>query len=192
MIPIPVELISFTAKVVKNKVILNWSTATELNNLGFEIERKTTGEFYTIGFTEGQGSTTEIHNYSFTDYYPERGNNYYRLKQIDYNGNFNYSEEIELNFDIPEFFSLEQNYPNPFNPSTVIIYQMPVSSDVTLKVFDVLGNEVATLVNEYKPAGTHEVEFNTSSINQIPSSGVYFYQVKAGEFVSTKKMILLR
>ncbi|MBE0538736.1 MAG: T9SS type A sorting domain-containing protein [Ignavibacterium sp.] len=93
---------------------------------------------------------------------------------------------------LPEDFNLSQNYPNPFNPNTVINYQLPMSSDVTLKVYDIIGNEIATLVNEYKPAGTYEVEFNTSSINHIPSSGVYFYQLKAGDFIQTKKMILLK
>ncbi len=193
MMPIPVELISFIVKVEKRKVILNWSTATELNNLGFEIERKTTGEFYTIGFTEGQGSTTEIHNYSFTDYYVERGINYYRLKQIDYNGNFNYSEEIELNFDIPEFFSLEQNYPNPFNPTTNIEFNLVVDSKVSLKIYDILGQEIIQLINTNLAAGNHKVDFTATSMN----SGIYFYKLEAfgnnGEsFSAVKKMILAK
>ncbi|MCL4278896.1 MAG: T9SS type A sorting domain-containing protein [Ignavibacteriaceae bacterium] len=97
--------------------------------------------------------------------------------------------EISL---LPQKFELFQNYPNPFNPSTVISYNLPVSSYVTLKVFDILGNEVTTLVNEQKPVGTYEVEFNTSSIKHFPSSGIYFYQIKCGSFIQTKKMSLLK
>jgi hypothetical protein len=99
---------------------------------------------------------------------------------------------VENEQNQPTEFILEQNYPNPFNPNTVISYQLPVSSEVTLKVFDVLGNEIATLVDEYKPAGTYEAEFNTSSINYFPSSGVYFYQLRAGEYTAVKKMVLLK
>jgi hypothetical protein len=192
MIPVPVELTSFTAKAEKSIVILSWSTATELNNLGFEIERKTTGEFYTIGFKEGHGSTTEIQNYSFEDKYVENGINFYRLKQIDFNGNHSSSEEIELDYDIPKFFSLEQNYPNPFNPSTTIKYVIPEKSFVSIKVFDMSGNEVVILVNEAKPSGSYEVEFNASSAAGGLTSGIYFYQLRAGQFLETKKMILLK
>ncbi|MFI5237078.1 MAG: T9SS type A sorting domain-containing protein [Ignavibacteriales bacterium] len=191
--PIPVELISFTGKIHGGKIILNWSTATELNNLGFEIERMLNGSyFYTIGFVEGNGTTTEIQNYSYTDSYAEQGTTYYRLKQIDFSGKFSYSNELEVDFNIPDFYSLGQNFPNPFNPSTMIKYQIPDLSFVTIKIYDVLGTEIATLVNEEKPAGSYEVEFITSSINYHPSSGIYFYRIQAGDFIETKKMILLK
>jgi hypothetical protein len=188
MIPVPVELTSFTGKAKKNVVILSWSTATELNNLGFEIERKTIGEYYTIGFVEGNGSTTEIQNYSYIDAYAERGINYYRLKQIDFNGSSSYSDEIEVDNNIPNIYSLEQNFPNPFNPSTKINYSITEKSFVSLKIYDVLGNEVSILVNEEKPAGCYDVEFNATGL----PSGIYFYKLKAGQFLETKKMILLK
>ncbi len=135
-----------------------------------------------------------MQNYSFTDK-PEAGIYKYRLKQIDYDGTIAYSSEIEAEVKVPNVFSLEQNYPNPFNPSTVIRYQLPVSSDVTLKVYDILGKEVVTLVDEYKPAGKYEVEFNALSSFRLVrnlTSGTYFYQLQAGSFIETKKMSLLK
>jgi len=186
---VPVELTSFAAISNGKEVILNWSTATELNNRGFEIQRSLDGnEFYTIGFINGYGTTTEQHNYIYSDKLLDNGKYFYRLKQVDYDGSYEYSDIIEVDFHSFSSFLLEQNYPNPFNPNTVISYQLPVGGDVTLKVYDILGNEIATLVNEYKPVGRYEVEFNASAL----PSGVYFYQLKAGEFISTKKMILLK
>ena len=116
----------------------------------------------------------------------------YRLKQIDFDGTFEYSSTIEVEVNSPTKFSLEQNYPNPFNPSTKISWQSPVISWQTLKVYDILGNEIATLVNEEKSAGQYEVEFNPESSIKNPASGIYFYQLKAGDFVETKKMILMK
>jgi hypothetical protein len=192
-IPVPVELTSFSAASNNDQVSLNWSTATELNNHIFEIERKMEKqEFYTIGFVQGNGTTTEVHNYTYTDKNVERGKYFYRLKQIDYQGTYQYSNEIEVDVLGILKFNLSQNYPNPFNPNTVISYQLPVTSNVTLKVYDVLGNEIATLVNEEKQPGVYEVEFNTSSIKDLPSSGIYFYQLRAGDYTETKKMILLK
>ena len=134
-------------------------------------------------------------NYSFTDDKPFEEKAKYRLKQIDLNGLFKYSNEVEVEFS-PLKFSLEQNYPNPFNPSTKISWQSPVGSRQTLKIYDVLGNEVATLVDEYRPAGIYEVEFSASgrpeSSIKKPASGVYFYQLKAENYIETKKMILLK
>ncbi len=187
---VPVELISFSASVVTNVVTLDWSTATELNNHGFEIERsldKT--NWRTIGFREGQGTTSEPQNYSYSDILSDITSSklYYRLKQVDFIGSFEYSNIVEVEI-APSVFSLSQNYPNPFNPSTAISYQLPVNSFVTLKVYDVLGNEVATLVNEEKLAGEYEIEFNASEIG----SGVYFYTLRAGEFIQSKKMLLLK
>jgi hypothetical protein len=199
-VPIPVELISFTAEIESNIVTLFWQTATETNNSGFEILRSTqhdNDQWKHLGFVEGNGSTTEIQSYSFTDN-PEPGIYKYRLKQIDYDGSFEYSREIEAEVKLPIVFSLDQNYPNPFNPSTVIGYQLPVSGNVTLKVYDILGNEVATLVNEEKPAGNYEIEFSAKgesasdgNVYDLPS-GIYFYKLQAGNFSATKKMILLK
>ena len=200
--PIPVELTSFTAIFQRNNVILNWTTASEINNQGFEIQRlkdyKITGlhNWEVIGFVEGNGTTTEVQSYSFTDKNLNAGTYLYRLKQIDFDGTNSYSNEIEVDINLPMEYVLEQNYPNPFNPSTVISYQLPVGEMVTLKVFDVLGNELAILVDEYKPAGSYEVEFDASSF----SSGVYFYQLLitgretgSGQgVVQTRKMILIR
>jgi len=188
-IPIPIELISFTATSDGKEVILNWSTATETNNSGFSIERKSANSEYSeIGFVPGFGTTTEPKSYSYTDTEVSSGKYTYRLKQIDFDGTFEYSPEVEVEVSAPLKFSLEQNYPNPFNPSTVISYQLPIGGNVTIKVYDILGNEVATLVYEYKPAGRYEVEFNPSSL----PSGVYFYQLRAGDFVQTKKMVLMK
>jgi len=196
--PIPVELQCFTAAVFASNVKLEWSTATETNNQGFEILRSAQNDIKSwenIGFVSGFGTTTEVHHYSFADESLQPGNYQYRLKQIDFDGSFEYSNIIEVSIDAPTIFSLEQNYPNPFNPSTKIKYTIPsvethrdASLIVTLKVYDVLGNEVATLVNQERPAGTYEVEFDSEGM----PSGVYFYQLEAGEYVSTKKMVLIR
>lgn len=219
--PIPVELASFTANISGNSVILNWSTGSEVNNMGFEIEKlkvspgdgklksqkSNESGWEKIGFVEGKGTTTEIQNYSFKDD-PALTHNlpagrqglnhtlYYRLKQIDFDGSVNYSNVVEVEFTLPAEFILEQNYPNPFNPTTVIGYRLPLGGDVTLKVFDVLGKELRTLVDEYRPAGSYEIDFDASSF----SSGVYFYQLlitgrETGSgkgVVQTRKMILIR
>jgi hypothetical protein len=200
---LPVELTSFTASVsLKGDVELQWVTATEINNHGFEVERRTQNtEFIPIGFVKGNGTTTEQKIYSYTDKNLEAGKYYYRLKQIDFNGQFEYSNEIEVDVIQVSQFSLEQNYPNPFNPTTTISWQSPISGWQTLKVYDVLGNEVATLVDEFKPAGRFKVEFNADNL----SSGVYYYQlkivdlstfnsnVKTGQgFIETKKMIIMK
>ncbi len=204
----PVELTSFTASVSENSVNLNWQTATESNNSGFSIERlkdskiERINEWENIGFVEGQGTTTEPQSYTFTDNDIVSGKVKYRLKQIDFDGTFAYSNEIDVDVNLtPKEFVLHQNYPNPFNPTTKIKFTIPVvetrhaSSQhaVSLKVYDILGNEVATLVNENKPAGTYEVEFNShSDEGQNLTSGIYFYRVKVGRFIQTKKMILMK
>jgi hypothetical protein len=187
---VPVELISFSASVVANVVTLDWSTATELNNHGFEIERSSDKTIWrTIGFREGKGTTSEPQQYSYSDILSDITSSklYYRLKQVEFIGSFEYSDIVEVEI-APSIFSLSQNYPNPFNPSTAISFQLPVNSFVTLKVYDVLGNEVATLVNEEILAGEYKIEFNASKMG----SGVYFYTLRAGEFVQSKKMLLLK
>lgn len=193
---VPVELVFFTAKNENNKIKLNWSTATELNNNGFEIERSIDNkEFITRGFVKGFGTSTEPHEYAFTED-ALNGKLYYRLKQIDYNGDYNYSNVIEINSFYASNFELFQNYPNPFNPITKIKFtisdliasETKQSQQVTLKVYDIVGNEITTLVNEEKSIGSYEIEWNASSL----ASGIYYYQLRAGDFVETKKMILLK
>ena len=211
---IPVELLSFTSFVIDCKVTLNWQTATETNNQGFLIERRKTlderrEEWQNIGFVNGNGTATEIQSYLFVDKDLQTGRYEYRLKQIDFDGTFEYSKTIEVEIGTPTKFSLEQNYPNPFNPRTIIRYNIPnvisipTSRErnlfVSLKIYDVLGNEIATLVNEEKPAGSYEVEFNlpagrqgTASGIKNPASGIYFYQLEAGDYFETKKMVLMK
>ena len=187
---VPVELISFSSSVEGNIVNLSWLTATELNNLGFEIERGSNEtDWRTIGFIEGKGTTSEPQQYSYIDKLTgiESTKLYYRLKQIDFDGSFEYSNTIEVEI-APSVFSLSQNYPNPFNPNTTIKYSIPLSSNVVIKVFNVLGDEVTTLVDAQKQAGTYELTFNAENL----SSGVYFYQLKAGTFIETKRMILIK
>jgi len=192
---VPVELTSFTANTQEGRVYLNWSTATELNNLGFEVERKIInnnkeGEWVRIGFREGYGTTTEPKEYSYLDDISSIAATslFYRLKQIDFLGSYEYSDEVFVETLAPTYFVLRQNYPNPFNPSTTITFGVPVKANVVLKVFNSLGEEVAQLVNKEIPAGVYEVEFKAEEI----TSGIYFYRLQAGQFVETKKMVLLR
>ncbi len=187
----PVEISSFTAKTDDESVKLNWTTSTETNNKGFEVERfdealKT--EWEKIGYVEGYGTTTEPNSYSFTDENVTTGTYKYRLKQIDFNGNYKYSQTTEVNLTAPEKFLLEQNYPNPFNPETTIKYSIPVREKVELTVFDVLGREVQNLVNEIKDAGNYEVSFDAEKF----VSGVYIYRLKSGNYIKAFKMILLK
>jgi hypothetical protein len=187
---IPVELLSFSVSMAANVVTLNWSTASELNNRGFEIERSTDKtNWRTIGFREGKGTTSEPQQYYYSDKLSDIVSSelFYRLKQIDFDGSSEYSDIVEVEIT-PSAFSLSQNYPNPFNPVTKIKYSIPQSSNVVVKVFDVLGNEVATLVNEQKQAGTYELEFSSSGL----SSGLYFYTMSAGSFIETKKMVFMK
>ncbi len=192
---VPVELVSFTATIVDNKVKLDWFTATETNNSGFEIQRSKNGSDYqTIFFIGGNGTTTNRNVYSYVDESVNFGEYYYRLKQIDFDGTIEYLKAVTVDLGLPKTFMLEQNYPNPFNPSTKIKWQSPVSGWQTIKIYDLLGNEVTSLVNEFVEAGNHEVEFNTVDADRrlALTSGIYFYQLKAGNYTATKKMILLR
>ncbi len=193
---IPVELASFTSSVSGNNITLNWITASEINNSGFEIERKifdeksaVNSEWSKIAFVDGKGTTTEISSYSYTDKNLEQGNYSYRIKQIDFNGTYKYYNLNEtITLTLPSAYSLSQNYPNPFNPLTTIQYQVAEKQLVTLKIYDVIGNEIAILVNEVQDSGLHSAEFNAEKL----SSGVYYYTLKAGSFTSTKKMILIK
>ncbi len=186
---LPVELASFTAKSVNDGVKLEWTTSSELNNDRFEIERSLDrSSFVTIGTVRGAGTTTEAQSYSFIDNAAPIGKLYYRLKQVDFDGTVDYSNIVEVVKEKPTSFELAQNYPNPFNPATTINYQLPTSAMVTLKVYDVVGREVATLVNARQDAGRYNVVFNASTL----ASGVYFYRLQAGSFVETKKMMLVK
>jgi len=190
---IPVELTSFTALSVGNNIVLNWTTATETNNLGFEVQRKSGDEFLTIGYVRGTGTTTQTQNYSYSDNELASGSYTYRLKQVDYNGVFEFSNIVEVTLEAPKVFSLEQNYPNPFNPSTKINFNLAVDSKVVLKIFNVLGEEVTTLVNGYLSAGSHKVDFNATNLN----NGVYIYKLEAvgidgSTFSDVKKMTLIK
>lgn len=194
---IPVELLSFSASVKSNSVVLYWSTASEMNNRGFEIQRTAVSnnnniEWKTIGFVDGKGTTTEKSNYIFTDGNPLTGTSYYRLKQIDLDGTFRIFDAEMIEFGLVKEYSLEQNYPNPFNPSTIINYSIPVSGFVNLTVYNMLGSEVAVLVNENQEAGKHSVEFSTDMSENKLGSGVYIYTLKSGSFTQTRKMVILK
>jgi N-acetylneuraminic acid mutarotase len=185
---LPVELTEFGFRKVDSGIELHWRTATELNNSGFEVERKSHGaDWNTLGFVRGRGTTTEAQSYSFLDR-TASGKVQYRLKQVDFDGQFEYSNVIEVDAGAPKQFALEQNYPNPFNPTTTISYQLPVASQVSLKVYDVLGREVMTLVNGKQEAGVYNLSLNGATL----SSGIYFYRLQSGNFVSTKKMMLVK
>lgn len=186
---IPVELTSFTASVNGNSVKLNWQTATEVNNKGYFVERKNgNSNWESIAFINGKGNSVNISEYSFIDKPAVLGNYSYRLKQVDFDGTIDYSGIVEVNMTAPSSFMLNQNFPNPFNPATTIRYSVPQASKVTVKVYDMLGKEVASLVNETKQAGNYEVVFNASQL----SSGVYFYKMQAGSFTDTKKLTLIK
>ncbi len=199
---LPVELTTFSAYKLEDKVELNWSTATEINNYGFNIERCSepitnstnskaenadSTEWVKIGFVEGNGNSNSPKNYSFTDDNPNRSKIEYRLQQVDYSGNFTYSKILTV-YLLPSKFYLSQNYPNPFNPSTTIKYSIPVGSNVVMKLYDVLGKEIKTLVNEFKAPGEYQVQLNA---NNLPS-GIYYYTIHSGSFKDVKKMILLK
>ncbi|QQS36650.1 MAG: T9SS type A sorting domain-containing protein [Ignavibacteriales bacterium] len=199
--PLPVELNSFTAAWENNAVKLIWETRTEVDNYGFEVQRfkasmdLTGEEWESIGFILGNGNSNTLKSYSFYDKKNATGKLIYRLKQIDNDGGIRYSGTVEVENVIPAELYLEQNFPNPFNPVTKIKFSIPSvetghapSLHVTLKVFDVLGNEIETLVNEEKPVGNYELRWNAESL----PSGVYFYQLKAGEFTDVKKMLLIK
>ena len=186
---VPVELTSFTAQSENQKVILKWTTATELNNNGFEIQRKVTeSDFATVGFVKGEGTTTNQKEYSYIDKELTDGKYFYRLKQIDFNGAYEYTNAIEVDVRSLDEFTLEQNYPNPFNPATTIGYVLKEKCNAKLTLLNAIGEEVAVLINEEQDKGFHKVDFSSSNL----PSGVYFYQLKAGDFISVKKMILLR
>lgn len=193
--PLPVELISFTGKAVKSAVNLRWVTATEVNNYGFEIQRMTAAgkgqteslQWENLGFVAGSGNSNSEKSYSFTDRNINAGMKYfYRLKQIDSDGSFDYSDVIEVLTGLPDKYELSQNYPNPFNPSTVINWSLPEAGYVTLNVYNPLGEKVALLFAGEAEAGSYSVSFNAASL----PSGVYIYQLKSENFSAAKRMLL--
>ncbi len=184
----PVELISFTANVDGKNVELDWSTATETNDSGFEIQKKSGKDFHTIAFVKGAGTTTQSQNYSYADKDLTPGNYTYRLKQVDYDGKYDYSEEVTAEILAPSEFILNQNYPNPFNPTTKISFQIPVNEFVSLKVYDTLGKEISTILEDNYSAGSYTVNFDAS---RYPS-GLYIARLNAGNDSRSIKMTLLK
>ncbi len=189
---IPVELTSFNARLEDKNVRLMWETSTETNNSGFYVQRKTGNNWENLNFVEGHGTTSEVHGYEYVDDLEDLnylGKIYYRLRQVDYDGSADYSSIAKINYDPkPNDFALEQNYPNPFNPATSIKYSLPYETHVKLTIYDLLGNEIKTLVDENKPAGTYSAIFNGENL----TSGVYIYRLQAGDFISTKRMVLIK
>jgi len=192
---LPVELTSFSASVIGNAVKLIWKTATEVNNYGFDILRQAhtstslsmTG-WEKIGFVSGNGNSNSPKSYSFTDRDVNSGKYSYRLKQIDNDGTFEYSKKVEADLGAPTKFELGQNYPNPFNPTTTISYDLPEAANVKLTIFNILGQEIATLVDGFKEAGNHTLNFDADNLD----SGLYIYKLQAGSQVQTKKMTLIK
>lgn len=200
---IPVEMTSFTATVDENTVMLNWNTATELNNKGFRVERRyltpslseggNLTAWQNIGFVNGKGTSSQPNDYVFIDKNVSYGTYLYRLVQIDLNGTLDFSKEIEVNVGLPIKFSLEQNYPNPFNPITKIKYSIPAEGKVKLSIYNLLGEQLRVLVNDFAKAGYNEVNWDGKNDkgNYLPS-GIYIYRLEAEKFFDSKKMILLK
>ncbi len=198
--PLPIQLVSFSASVIgSNQVRLDWSTLTETNNYGFEVQKApgTANDFQTIlnSFVPGHGTTIVPHSYGFSDVTVIPGIFFYRLKQMDLDGSVNFTDPIQVNVltsvggeEVPKAFGLDQNYPDPFNPSTLIQFAVPKESRVKLEVYNLLGQQVVTLVDESRPAGYYSVRFNAEAI----PSGVYFYRFQAGETSFLKKMMLVK
>jgi hypothetical protein len=190
--PLPVTISSFTYSVSKNNITLLWTTESELNNSGFDLEKKETkGEssWKKITFVQGSGTTQEHKSYFYEDKNLKTGSYNYRIKQIDFNGNYEYFElQDVIKINPPAAFSMSQNYPNPFNPLTSINYEIPLSGIVKIVLYNLLGQEMASLVNEYKEAGYYTALFNGSNY----ASGVYIYRISANNFTNTKKMLLIK
>jgi hypothetical protein len=183
-----VELTSFEAVADGSHVALTWATATESGNAGFAVEHRIGDQaFVEIGYVEGHGTTTEPISYRFDVVNLGSGLHHFRLRQIDLDGSFTYSEEVEVEL-LPYAVALVEAYPNPFNPTTTITYSLPQAAEATLSVFDLLGRQVRVLASGSQPAGTYEVTFDAT---ELPS-GVYFYRLEAGDYVETKSLVLLR
>ncbi len=192
---LPVELTTFSASVEGNKILLEWETATEINNYGFSVERKIMNsgnvqseEWQSIGFVHGNGYTNAAHHYAFTDSPSGSVNSVqYRLKQIDSDGKYTYSNVVTANMRVANII-VHQNFPNPFNPVTTINFEIPTDNRITLAIYDAMGQQIAVILDDYKQAGRYSIPFNASGI----SSGVYFYKLTSGAFTAQKKMIILK
>lgn len=191
--PLPVQLTTFISSTKNNNIQLAWKTATEVNNYGFEIERASVipsgvEGWEKIGFIQGNGNSNSPKHYTFKDS-PIGGTKFhYRLKQIDFDGKFEYSPIIEVELELPSSFSVQQNYPNPFNPTTTIKYELPENSFVAIKVYDSLGRELKSLVNQNQDKGVQQITFDAG---ELPS-GIYYYTLKAGNYSASKKMLLIK
>jgi photosystem II stability/assembly factor-like uncharacterized protein len=187
---VPVELTSFSYSLTDNNVNLMWSTATEANNKGFEVRRsENNNDFETIAFIEGSGTSADINNYMYTDKNLIPGSYYYRIIQIDFDGTYSiYSLPSSIEILPPDEFSISQNYPNPFNPLTNIKYQLPANMFVSIKIYDIIGNEISSLINREQPAGSYELNFDAGNL----PSGVYLYRIIAGPYNITRKMLLMK
>ena len=191
--PLPVELSFFSTSTNGSTVKLSWKTETEVNNYGFEVERASLSAsplrvWEKIGFVNGNGNSNSPKSYSYEDKNLTAGKYSYRIKQIDNDGQFEYSKTIEVDFGAPKKFELSQNYPNPFNPITTIRFNLPEAGNVKLTLFNILGQEIKTIVNEYKESGVHTINFDASELN----SGMYIYKIETGTFVQTRKMTLVK
>lgn len=190
--PLPVELVSFTARVLENTFVeLSWRTATEANNYGFQIERQAQGstDWQSIGFLQGYGTSNAPHDYTYVDHPGNSGRLVYRLKQIDRDGLFTYGIQREVSLGIPlNGFALLQNFPNPFNPKTEIVFSVPEKTFVRLLVYNALGQLVTTLADQDMEAGSHHVVLNANNW----SSGIYYYRLETPNFVQTKKLLFVK
>jgi hypothetical protein len=193
--PLPVELISFTGLLLPDKsVLLEWKTASSLNNYGFEIQKSylNSSDWEIIGFVENTGDPNSLTEYSFTDHTTHKFPVVkYRLKSIDNDGSYQFSDVIEIN-TLPTSYELSQNYPNPFNPSTTIQFSLPIASQIKITVYNMIGELVATIASGNYEAGYHKVTFNASSASGGLSSGIYIYRLESADFIQVKKMVLIK
>ena len=191
------ELSSFSSQLLKEGVLLSWCTHSETNNYGFEIERRTNAEWQTIGFVKGRGTTAESHQYEFMDnirtsFFAD-SKIYYRLKQIDGDGSYKYSQVTYVTLPMPATIELYQNYPNPFNTSTTIAYEVPCESSVEIKIYNIIGHEVASLLNELKSVGKYQIIWDgKDSYGRIAPGGLYFCVMKVRAVTKTMKLIVLK
>jgi hypothetical protein len=193
---VPVELESFSASKSDLGIKLEWTTASELNNKGFEIQRKSclVYDWNALGFVNGKGTTSEKNYYTFEDKNIASGKIQYRLNQVDFDGKYTYSDIVEIEFN-PTSYSLKQNYPNPFNPTTRIDYQLPFDSKVTLELYEITGEKISTLISSNLQAGSYFADINAGALNL--ASGVYFYKMTAiggvgKSFTQIKKLMLMK
>lgn len=199
--PLPITLASFSCTApASGNVTLKWTTVSETQNYGFDVQRSSNPktDFVTIAgsFQPGHGTTSEKHDYSYTDASSAGGTWFYRLRQVDLDKTEHFSDIISINGatgvdaggSLPTEFALQQNYPNPFNPSTTIEFALPKASHVTIELYNLLGQRVATLLDDLRPAGIQQVRFNAMSL----SSGVYMYRMVAADKTFMRKMTLLK